>query len=227
MLHQNSIFIITVFTCTTFTTTASTSVVPMFGNLAGVWVGSNGTSKEQDVGLGIVLHVIFPTPRLMHAKTAPLIFRHQSSSWDRSCHITWQDDVSILVKIIAILFAVSNITQWHRVVRFKNCQKKMWVGGKSVSNKSLQKEGARRVVHLSILSYEQKKMRWCHIVSDLQQRVMPSLVNGNRVIHNVNRLNKFLHADKTLIALLAPQKLGPLIPNLSKPEGAIVTCRDT
>lgn len=70
-------------------------------------------------------------------------------------------------------------------------------------------------------------MRWCHIVSDLQQRVMPSLVNGNKVIHNVNHLTRYLHADKTLIALLAPQKLGHLVPSVAKPKGATVLHRDT
>lgn len=70
-------------------------------------------------------------------------------------------------------------------------------------------------------------MRWCHIVSDLQQRVMPNLVSGNKVIHNVNKLLCHFHADKTLIALLAPSKLGPLIPNIAKPKNAIVSHRDT
>ena len=59
-------------------------------------------SKQENVRLGQVDHVMHPTGALRHSQGPPLVLLHQSPLGDPLGQPLWQDDVSVFILIVSV-----------------------------------------------------------------------------------------------------------------------------
>ena len=66
-------------------------------------------AEHEDVGLGLVDHVVHPPDGLLHAELAPLILVHQHVAGDVAAVLLREDDVAVLVLVVEILLRVEDL----------------------------------------------------------------------------------------------------------------------
>lgn len=67
----------------------------------GAW---NGATKEENVWLRLVDHVVDPALRLLHAQGAPFLLAHQVRLWNQFDKLFWQYDVSVNQEKMGVSF---------------------------------------------------------------------------------------------------------------------------
>ena len=66
-------------------------------------------AEHENVGLGLVDHVVHPPDGLLHAELAPLILVHQHVAGDVAAVLLREDDVAVLVLVVEILLRVEDL----------------------------------------------------------------------------------------------------------------------
>merc|ERR1711879_116951 len=63
-------------------------------------------SKQKDVLVWLMLHIMLPADTLLHSKRSPLFFTHQSVLWNRANFFFGNMNMSIFKMVIRILVGV-------------------------------------------------------------------------------------------------------------------------
>lgn len=79
----------------------------------GAW---NGATKEENVWLRLVDHVVDPALRLLHAQGAPFLFAHQVRLWNQFDKLFWQYDVPVNQERMGVSLAKSNVSKGKRAL---------------------------------------------------------------------------------------------------------------
>lgn len=74
--------------------------------------GGQGSSKHQNVGFWIMLHVVNPSLALLHTETSPFRLRHQFTG-NQFCNFFWKHHMSIFVLVISVFVWVINVLVGH------------------------------------------------------------------------------------------------------------------
>jgi len=75
-------------------------------------------TKEQNVRLGLVDHVVNPALRLLHAEGSPFLLRHQVSLGHEFDQIFGQHHMPVLKRIVVILVGIIKILRRHYAAVF-------------------------------------------------------------------------------------------------------------
>ena len=78
-------------------------------------IGTEGSSKEEDEGFGLMDLVVDPSSALGHTDSTPFVLGQESASWNAFVDILWQENVSVLVEVITVFLRVLNLVWevWH------------------------------------------------------------------------------------------------------------------
>eukprot|EP01084_Bolivina_argentea_P009397 17551_1 len=68
-----------------------------------------GAAAEEDMGLGLVDHVVDPTGALLQTDLAPLVLLHQAVAGDVAGDLLGEDGVAVLVLVVEVLVAVEDL----------------------------------------------------------------------------------------------------------------------
>eukprot|EP01084_Bolivina_argentea_P009396 17550_1 len=68
-----------------------------------------GAAAEEDMGLGLVDHVVTPADGLLHAEHAPLGLVHEAAAGDVAGEVLGEDDVAVLKLVVVVLLAVEDL----------------------------------------------------------------------------------------------------------------------
>ena len=82
-------------------------------DLAGLWVGSQGAAKEEDVRLRPVDGVMDPAAGLLYSDATPLALGEEAVLGEGLGQVLGEDDVPVLVVLVGVLFGVFDAVGAH------------------------------------------------------------------------------------------------------------------